>query len=271
VTPAQKNEKTQGVFSRTTDENPVKDWSYVYIPYCTGDVHLGTKEDGMVAGVAGTQQFVGRRNIEAFLERLVPTFADASQVLLTGVSAGGFGAQANMELMQWAFGDIPVTAIGDSAPPMSSEYLPECLQEKWRTTWGFEDSLLRDCGADCPNPNDYSIPYTAHVARKFGDHLGGLIETTGDGTITFFYGFGGNDCMNAFPTPVPAATFEAGLLDYRAQIMELGDGLGTYFIAGTQHTWISGPSFYTQETDGVKLVDWYRDIVEGTGAAHVGP
>lgn len=267
----QKGPQMAGVFDRSQDANPVKDWNFVFVPYCTGDVHLGTKEDGSVESVNGVQKFVGRKNLLAYLNRIVPTFPDASQVLLTGISAGGFGAAANMEIVQWAFGDIPVTAIDDSGPPMASEYLPTCLQEKWRTTWGFDDSILQDCGDDCPDPNDYSIPYSVHVANKFPDRMGGLIETTNDSVITVFYGYGTDDCTGSFATPVPAETFKMGLLDYRSRIMELGANLGTYYVEGSTHTWLSGGAFYSQEVGGVKMVDWFRDIVEGTAAAHVGP
>ena len=265
----QRDERTMGIFNRARSENPVQDWNIVFVPYCTGDVHGGTNEDGMIDGLP--QKFVGRLNLEKFLHRIVPTFSGSSQVLLTGSSAGGFGAALNLELVQWAFGDTPVTAIDDSGPPMSSEYVPECLQERWRTVWGFDRSFLADCGDDCPNPNDYAVDYMKHVAAKYPDKLSGLIETTGDSVITLFYGFGNNDCMSIFPLPVPEETFRAGLLDFRAISMGLGS-FGTYFIPGTVHTWLRDETFYTQTSaDGVKLVDWYRDIVEGRAAAHVGP
>jgi hypothetical protein len=267
----QRTERTGGLFARGQADNPVKDWNLIFVPYCTGDVHLGTKEDGTVEGVAGTHQFVGRNNVMAYLNRLVPTFSDASQVLLTGISAGGFGAAANTEVVQWAFGDVPVTAIDDSGPPMSSEFLATCLQEKWRTTWGFDDSILKDCGEDCPDPNDYSIPYSIHVANKFPGRMGGLIETTGDSVITGFYGYGANDCTGSFFTAIPQETFRMGLLDYRERIMDLDANLGTYFIEGNQHTWLSSNGFYTFEVDGVLMVDWITDIIEGTAATHVGP
>ena len=54
------NPGASGVFDRTRSENPVADWNYVYVPYCTGDVHMGAKKDGQIEGVSGTQQFVGR-------------------------------------------------------------------------------------------------------------------------------------------------------------------------------------------------------------------
>jgi hypothetical protein len=264
-------EQTGGLFARGQAENPVKDWNHVFVPYCTGDVHLGTNPDGAIEGVDGVQRFVGRLNLEKFLHRIVPTFPNATQVLLTGISAGGFGAAANTEFVQWTFGDIPLTVIDDSGPPMSTEYLPECLQEKWRTTWGFEDSILEDCGDDCPNPNDYSIPFTLHIANKFPDRMGGLIETTGDSVISLFYGYGSGECTGSFLTPLSEATFSAGLLDYRATIQGIDAKLGTYFITGTQHTWLAGGAIYTHTTGGVRMIDWITDIIEGTAAAHVGP
>lgn len=30
-----------GIFDRQNSENAVRDWSFVYVPYCTGDVFLG--------------------------------------------------------------------------------------------------------------------------------------------------------------------------------------------------------------------------------------
>jgi len=265
----QRAERTAGVFDRTRSENPVQDWNIVFVPYCTGDVHGGTNEDGMIAGAR--QKFVGRLNLEKFLHRIVPTFAGSSQVLLTGSSAGGFGALLNFELVQEAFGDVPVTAIDDSGPPLSSQYIPECLQERWRTVWGFDRSFLADCGDDCPNPNDYTVDYLKHVANKYPGKLGGLMETTADNVITLFYGFGASDCTSSLPVPLSEEIFREGLLDFRATSVSLG-AFGTYFAVGTTHTWLRDEIFYTETSpDGVKLVDWYRDIVEGRAAAHVGP
>ena len=270
-TNGQQGAQSAGLFARGQADNPVKDWNFVFVPYCTGDVHLGTRTDAAVAGVAEPQQFVGRLNLEKFLRRIVPTFPDATQVLLTGVSAGGFGAASNTEFVQEAFGDIPVTAIDDSGPPMSTEFLPECLQARWRETWGFEGSILQDCGTDCPNPDEYSIPYTLHVARKYPDRMGGLIETTADSVITLFYGYGTGDCTGNFFTPMPADQFTAGLLDYRATLQSVDAQLGTYFIDDSQHTWLGINSLYTHSTGRVRMIDWLTDIIEGRAAAHVGP
>lgn len=265
-------ERTAGIFARGNDKNPVKDWNWVYVPYCTGDVHLGTKDDGNVQDL-GAQHFDGRTNLTAYLNRIVPTFKHASQVLLTGVSAGGFGSAGNAEYVQWAFGDVPVTVIDDSGPTMTTKVVPSCLQKQWRDVWGLDDSVLKDCGADCPNQDDFEIDYTRHVAARADNRMAGLISSTADMVITVFYGYGQMDCMGNVGTPVPAADFKAGLLEYRDILKSVYPNYGTYYIEDTKHTWIEDDGFYTTVTGSNKrpLVDWVTDIIDGKAATHEGP
>jgi hypothetical protein len=269
----QKGELTAGVFDRSNAKNPVKDWNFVFIPYCTGDVHLGTKDDGMVDAADGVQHFVGRLNLTAFLNRVVPTFSTASQVLLTGVSAGGFGSAGNTEYVQWAFGKVPVTVIDDSGPAMSTKVVPSCLQKQWRDLWGFDGSILKDCGADCPDRDNFELDYTKHVAEHADGRMAGLISSNADNTITVFFGYGQNNCTGNFATPVSQADFTAGLLEYRDFVKGIYPNYGTYYIQSNKHTWIADDGFYTTTTGANKrlLVDWYADIVNGVKATAEGP
>src|SRR6185312_15776670 len=83
-----------GLFDRSNAMNPVKDWNFVYVPYCTGDVHAGNNPTATIPNVTGTK-FVGYQNMTLALQRILPTFTNLSKVFLTGISAGGFGAAAN--------------------------------------------------------------------------------------------------------------------------------------------------------------------------------
>jgi hypothetical protein len=267
-----------GLFDRSKMENPVRDWNFAYVPYCTGDVHIGDNENVTVPGVTGMQQFVGRRNLQAFLNRLVPTFSKADQVLLTGVSAGGFGASSNIEFVQWTFGSVPVVMIDDSGPAMSNKYLPSCLTDTYRMVWGLDKTILKLCGSDCPAGGDYTVDYVKHLAKVSSGTMAGLIESNQDQVIRWFYGIGtnngANDCKGALLlTPMDGMLFEQGLLDYRKLLMQSHPNFGTYFPPSTQHTWLGGASFYTASagTPAVKMVDWVTAILEGKPATHVGP
>jgi hypothetical protein len=266
-----------GIFDRGNAENPIADWNLVYVPYCTGDVHIGDADDVMIPGVNGMQQFKGRKNLEAFLGRLVPTFDGVDQVLLTGASAGGFGASGNAEFVQKAFGSIPVTMIDDSGPGMSTEFVPSCLPDKYKAFWGIDKTLLALCGSDCSEGGDFTVEYAEHVAKQSTSALSGLIESNQDQVIRSFDGIatnnGANDCKGVLGlTPMDPKIFEAGLLDVRKRMQALNDRFGTFYPSSAQHTWIRGASFYTATAgpDKLRMVDWFHDILSGKSAAHAG-
>ncbi|MFW6067769.1 MAG: pectin acetylesterase-family hydrolase, partial [Myxococcota bacterium] len=262
--------RSGGIFDRTHPDNPVADWNFVYVPYCTGDVHAGLAEDVEVPGVDGLQQFVGYRNVGLFLERIVPTFPDAEVVLLTGVSAGGFGAAANAEQVQRDFGSTPVVLLDDSGPPMSSEFIRPCLQAQWRELWGLERTMLADCQWDCPDPDDFVLDLAAHIAGAHPENAGGLFSHRQDSVIRLFYGFGREECGASIPGTMPAEDFERGLADFRGFMQDRADNFGTYHIEGESHTCIGGGCFYDTDEAGVPLTDWVADLIDGQ-VAHVGP
>jgi hypothetical protein len=264
-----------GIFDRENAENPVKDWNFVYVPYCTGDVHLGSNDASMVEGVDGPQHFVGRLNLVAFMNRVVPTFSDAEQVLVTGTSAGGFAASASAELIQWTFGGKPrVAMIDDSGPPMSNKYLPKCLIDIWTKTWSLDKGIGAECGDECTVGGDFEMEVLAHVKKSAAIDFG-VLEAESDAIIRGFYGIGtnngANDCMGTLLlTPVDETVFRNGLLDFRERVRD-DPRFSSYYPPGSQHTWLQDDSFYSAPAAGVRIVDWFKNILDGKPGMHVGP
>jgi hypothetical protein len=275
-----------GVFNRADAANPVKDWNFVYVPYCTGDEHMGYNSNGLVPQV-GAQQFVGYANMHLFLERIVPTFPGLTQVLLTGMSAGGLGAMFNYPQVAKAFGSVPVYDLDDSGPLMKDPYLAKCQQDEQRKLWGYDQTVLAECGADCPDPTNATLDFAVHVAKKYPNAAFGLIDSTGDSAISSFFGYGANNCSgltSAPPTPLTQATFTAGLTDIRTKLMAYPN-FGAFLFDGTEHTTISrapytagGPSPLDTRTagggtdgGGVALTDWIAQLANDGKVTNVGP
>ncbi len=257
-----------GIFDDDNAENPVRDWTAVYVPYCTGDVHAGSA-DGVVVDGAGDspQYFMGFRNIGLFLQRLVPTFRGAEQVLLTGVSAGGFGAAFNYDQVATAFCPTPVALIDDSGPPMADPYLTPCLQRRWRETWRLDRTLPADC-TECTGPDGGGVVnYATYLARKWPKARIGLISSVHDAAISTFFGFGSNECR--LPVPLSGDKYEAGLVDLRSSYMPKTGLWGTYFVDSVMHTYLY-TGMYNTKVGGTKLTDWMRDMLEGR-PADIGP
>jgi hypothetical protein len=262
-----------GVFNRADPTNPVKDWSFVYVPYCTGDVHAGDNPAGTVLGEFETdgglkpQAFVGYRNIGLYLARIVPTFPGATQVLLTGVSAGGFGAAANYMRVARAFGSVPVYLLDDSGPPMDSPHVAQCLSSAWVPLWGLDKTLIADCGSDCSNNGHYLIDYVKHAATAYPHIPMGLVDSTGDSVITQFFGFGAMDCTAL--VPLTADEFTAGLQDIRTQLAG-NPNFGAYVFSGTRHTTLHSTTDLDAQTVSaagdagtVALTDWIAQLLAG--------
>lgn len=256
-----------GIFDRHDPSNPVRDWNFVYVPYCTGDVHSGANPEGNVASV-GPQKFVGYTNISHYLKRIVPTFSNATQVLLTGVSAGGFGATGNYVQVARAFGTVPVDLLDDSGPYMDSPYVAPCLAQSFAEHWNLQTTLLQDCGGDCTDPAHYFIDYQKHLSRTYPSVPMGLVDSTGDSTISYFFGFGANDCTSA--ATLSEATFAAGLEDIRTQMSDYSN-FGSFIYAGKDHTSLENATAFDTRTAGdTKLTTWIANLIAGQ-VTNVGP
>jgi hypothetical protein len=84
---------SSGIFDNS-DSNPFKDWNVVYIPYCTGDLHIGNADNEYIDS-KGNMKFVrhaGRNNILNALDWVEINIKRAKQVFISGESAGGFGS-----------------------------------------------------------------------------------------------------------------------------------------------------------------------------------
>lgn len=104
------------LLDRTLAGNPMAQMSMAFIPYCTGDLHAGTKEvDLNVDGSLKPTYFWGATDMDMFLARLVPTFTGVKRVVLLGTSAGGFGTFMNFDHVAHAFG-VRVDIVDDSGP-----------------------------------------------------------------------------------------------------------------------------------------------------------
>jgi len=271
-----------GIFDFTNSANPVKDWSGVYVPYCTGDVHFGTADNVMIPGdgvlpALTNQHFVGYLNLQKFIARIVPTFPNVTQVLLTGASAGGFGAGLNFGMVQDSFGSIPVTVLDDSGPPFRSEYLPACIQQQWRQLWGFDKAIPSDC-KECFNSDGSGLTdIVLYWHHKYKNARVGLVSTVQDEVMRLFFASGDNNCASNNATalsvsPYPAPQYTMGLQDLVTTYQCTG-ALATYYIGGTNsnfpnptyHQHIFRSEFYTVDTDtgSVTLAQWTASLLAG--------
>lgn len=263
-----------GIFDDSRTDNPFHDWNVVYVPYCTGDVHAGWKEHVDVPGDAAPkdQMFVGYRNFGLDLQRLVPTFKDATDVVITGISAGGFGAAFNYDRTAQAFCNARVSLIDDSGPPMADQYLSPCLQQRWRDLWNLDATLPKDCTACRGADGGGIVNYLPYLAKKYPKADLGLVSSNQDSIISLFFGFGANDCQGLYgpSAGMSGAEFEAGLMDLEHKYLG-APNLAAYVVPSISHTWITALTFYTTSVSGMALPEWANLLANQHVATQVLP
>jgi len=256
-----------GIFDRLDDANPLHDATFVFVPYCTGDVHAGSKPDGM-----GGRQFVGYANLGFDLDFLVPKSQAVTRVVLAGSSAGGFGAMMNYERTQAAYGTTPVHLLDDSGPPLSDKYLTPCLQQMFRTAWNLDAILPADCAA-CRQADGGGLQNAVgFLADSHPDRRLGLVTSTRDGTIRSFYGYGYPDCVtgaNGFPMPEDA--YAAGIAELRDTVLASHPNFRVYSKDSGDHVWLLyEPETISPHSDGSgeHLADWLADMLDPDAEWH---
>lgn len=268
-----KLEPRVGIFDRTNPRNPVRDWNIVYVPYCSGDAMGGTRQAPVdVPGGPAAQYFSGQLNLQRFLQRIAPTFPHATDVVLTGISAGGTSALLAMTHVQRAFPALKVRYIIDSSlPPLTAANLAPCLQDRMRELWGLDEGALADCGPSCADLDDYWRAHTLFVAERFADRPGGFIDAIEDSMMRSLCGMGLRECTGSLLfDSISARDFRSDLLSFREQVKHL-PGYSTFYPEGTQHTWLKSESFYTGSAGDMPLVDWFAQIVNNSAPGHFGP
>jgi hypothetical protein len=110
-------QKNYPILNRADATNPFNAMNFVYIPYCTGDLHAGQTIANLALSDGGTRPtyFYGATDMDIFLARVVPTFPGTTHVWETGTSAGGFGTFLNFDRIHTAF-NVRVDMLDDSGP-----------------------------------------------------------------------------------------------------------------------------------------------------------
>ncbi|MFP4247460.1 MAG: pectin acetylesterase-family hydrolase [Halochromatium sp.] len=95
-----------GLLVDTRLTNPFAGFAKVYIPYCTGDVHVGSHDQTYHDdGLDWTIRHRGFDNLLMVLQWLQEQGLMLDQVVLAGSSAGGYGALINFPVVHDALGD----------------------------------------------------------------------------------------------------------------------------------------------------------------------
>lgn len=130
----------QGGIGSSADDNPFKDWSFIVIPYATGDFHAGT---GIYEGKKKVYH-TGYNNYSAFIEKIKLYVGEPDTLLVTGFSAGGFATSLLADDVIDRFPSARnVTVCVDSSLLLYDGWHDTAV-DLWRTPSEISDRLTTD-------------------------------------------------------------------------------------------------------------------------------
>jgi hypothetical protein len=245
---------TSGIFDFADERNPFADYSVVYVPYCTGDVHIGNATREYAPGL--TVQHKGHANGGAALNQLTETFPAATEVVVIGESAGSIAAPLYAGLVSDRLPDARITVLADA----SGSYPDVRRVHEIFANWGFGNAVPawpENAGltAEEWSPAAFFIQSGRHDPEiVFARH-----DHAYDENQVFWYPFLG------IPGKNPLSLIDAN----EARIEAAGVNVHSYTAPGDEHTVLGDGPFYTETVNGEKLVDWVTKLIDGKPVADV--
>jgi hypothetical protein len=251
------------IFDRSLPGNPFATWTFVFVPYCTGDVHagLGVKDHG-----ADRWEHHGWENLQAAVGAFTTALGRPRDLVVAGSSAGGFGAFAAYDLVRTVWDPLGGTTsalIDDSGPTFVGTATPPALLEAWWDAWSLGSTLGQRCAPACAPASrggrgDLSAIWGVLNGLYPNDRLA-LISTTQDATMRSFF------ADPSAGTAMPPLVFEANLAALARELEQIPN-VASYRVGGDGymgHALLArlslGPTFL-QSPQGPALLDWVSQL-----------
>lgn len=249
--------KAHGVFAFDNPDNPFADYSVVFAPYCTGDVHLGDRVATYTAPETEdheTHEFVinhkGSVNALAVLDWAGEHFFRPATVFVTGSSAGSIPSPFYAMQIAGRYPGARVVQLGDGSGGYRRGEDSSAVERAWNTV----DVLRRSPEFEDLEPGEltYELLYIGAARRQPGMRLAAF-DHAEDETQKRFQALSGNRVESLLPL------LRANREDIRSEVRTFR----SFIAGGDMHTILLRPEFYTQVAADTRVRDWVAALAEG--------
>ena len=239
-----------GIFDLARADNPFGDYSFLYVPACTGDAHLGDVTRKYSPQL--TVEHNGFVNGTAALDYLAENYPDATQVVVVGKTTGSVAAPVYGGLVSDRFPDAHVIVFGGQSGSIPDD--PELNAEILGELWGAYDNMP-----------DWEVN-KGLTARDWGPPRFWIQAGLHNPEIVmarFDYAYDSSAAEGAETLGLDPSELLAVIDANEAAIEEAGVVLHSYTAPGSDHGIFEWPVFYELEVNGVTLVDWVAALIAG--------
>jgi hypothetical protein len=252
-----------GILDLDNPANPIRRYSIVFIPYCTADVHLGTRartytDAGRTSGGRRTYRIRhgGAANAGSALRWVYEHFDRPDVVFVTGSSAGAIPSPICAARIARHYPQARVVQLGDAGGGYHASAIPGILE--W---WGAARLLRDEPGYRSPDADALTFEsFYVIAAREAPSVRFAQFNNAEDKTQLFF--------LEQFG--VRNARLPGLLALNLAEIRRSNPRFRSYTAPGQAHTILLTPRFYALTVDGVVIRDWVAALLDGRAVRNVG-
>jgi hypothetical protein len=250
--PTDTPDRFSGIFDLDNPRNPVRDWSFVYVPYCTGDVHSGSNTAHYTdpdTGEPYTIEHRGADNFRVVLSWMKEAFPQPAQLLVAGSSAGAYGASTHYPRIRAAFPRARALMIGDAGQGVMTQTFLDQRNASWRFALPREvfprNTVLTP-----------TVDVVARLAARYPHDRFAQYTTAHDITQSSFYALMGaeNACVAWTDAMVTGLAQRQHRPNFRS-----------YLASGEMHAILRQQRFYTEESGGAPLAEWLSAALRPAG------
>jgi hypothetical protein len=250
-----------GIYDHNRADNPVKDWTHVVVPYCTGDIHWGSKD--VTYKDSSGESFVikhrGALNDKAVLDWVKEKINSPKDVMVTGCSAGAYGSMYWTPYIRNMYPQSKLIQLADSGAGVITEDFFKASFPNWEATT-YAPSWIPSLDPKKVDWNTLSLDqlYTS-IGAYYPDVSFSQFNTINDNVQTFFYELMGGD----------GAAWTSMMMGSMTKIQHQMPNFRSFVGNGGEHCVLPYEHFYTDKSNGVYFKDWFKQFANGESVENV--
>lgn len=246
------------------EKNPFRDWTFVFLPYTTGDFHCGTG-DYDYTGLDGTPKVLrhhGYTNVQLFMDAALPLLGEVDTLVVTGVSAGGIGTSVIANDIISMFPDVSNTTVCVDAGLVVYDKFEDVCKNMWASPANIRSRVVGDCftfdGLDALHKDKPNVKIL-FCCSSYDETLASLLDFYATGALhglsreildTF------HKTLGSFTEDLQRAIPEVGILIW-------DDVVTNQTLGATKHTIEVSKYVFDVLGGNIRQVDWLNNAVNG--------